>query len=73
MIFNFDKQGINFFTQVNYVHILGGFFHGTDVINGDPFMGVKAGINTSFHPCSLLFDLVSTHFQHVFVNYLQHM
>jgi len=43
------------------------------VINDDPFMGVKGGISTSFDLCSFLFDLAFTHFQHVFVDYLQHM
>jgi hypothetical protein len=62
-----------FFNQINGVHIFGGFFCGTYVMSGDSFMGVKAGTSTSFDPCSLLFDLASTPFQHVFVDYLQHM
>ncbi len=66
------NKAYNSFSQVNCVHILGGFFRGTDVISGDPFMGVKVGTSTSFDPCSLLFDLASTPFQHVFVDYPQH-
>jgi hypothetical protein len=43
------------------------------VISGDPFMGVKARTNTSFDLCFVLFDLASTPFQHVFIDYPQHM